>query len=161
LHDSLSYLGALTIQSCLLSPNVKVFYHRSCYKTYTSKHKCRPFMQLEENEDTGSIPDSAVIQTWSVVQPLCTKRSSLILEIRQSKATSWADCSVTLNSTLSGIKCNKNLLNYGSSITIQPQRGQGMSSIVFSSSFTIADAIAAAAKLKFILKITQFEHWFY
>jgi hypothetical protein len=30
---------------------------------------------------------------------------------------------------------------YGSSITIQPQRGQGMSSIVFSSSLTIADAI--------------------
>jgi hypothetical protein len=29
---------------------------------------------------------------------------------------------------------------YGSSITIQPQRGQDMSSIVFSSSLTIADA---------------------
>ena len=29
---------------------------------------------------------------------------------------------------------------YGSSIPIQPQRGQGMSSIVFSSSLTIADA---------------------
>ena len=47
----------------LLSPNVKVFYYRSCYKTYTSKHNCRPFTQLEENEDTESIPDSAVIQT--------------------------------------------------------------------------------------------------
>jgi hypothetical protein len=80
-----------------------------CYKTYTSKHNCRPFTQLEENEDTGSIPDSAVIQTWSVVQPGSID-SSLILEIRQSKATSWADCSVTLNSTLSGIECNKNLL---------------------------------------------------
>jgi hypothetical protein len=33
---------------------------------------------------------------------------------------------------------------HGSSITIHPQRGQGMSSIVFSSSLTIADAIAAA-----------------
>jgi hypothetical protein len=32
-----------------------------------------------------------------------------------------------------------------------------MSSIVFSSSLTIADAIAAAAKLKFILKVTEFE----
>jgi hypothetical protein len=68
----------------LLSPNVKVFYHRSCYKTYTSKHNCRPFTQLEENEDTGSIPDSAVIQTRSVVQPgsidsnlcfICKKKS--------------------------------------------------------------------------------------
>ena len=46
---------------------------------------------------------------------------------------------------------------YGSSITIQPQRGQGMSSIVFSSSLIIADAIAAAAKLKYILKVTEFE----
>jgi hypothetical protein len=46
---------------------------------------------------------------------------------------------------------------YGSSITIQPQRGQGMSSIVFSSSLTIADAIAAAAKLKYMLKVTEFE----
>ena len=46
---------------------------------------------------------------------------------------------------------------YGSSITIQPQRGQGMSSIVFSSSLTIADAIAAVAKLKSILKVTEFE----
>jgi hypothetical protein len=33
---------------------------------------------------------------------------------------------------------------YGSSVTIHPQRGQGMSSIVFSSSLTIADAIAKA-----------------
>jgi hypothetical protein len=32
-----------------------------------------------------------------------------------------------------------------------------MSSIVFSSSLTIADAIAAAAKLKSILKVTEFE----
>ena len=46
---------------------------------------------------------------------------------------------------------------YGSSITIHPERGQGMSSIVFSSSLTIADAIAAAAKLKSILKVTEFE----
>ena len=46
---------------------------------------------------------------------------------------------------------------YGSSITIQPQRGQGMSSIVFSSSLTIADAIAAAAMSKSILKVTEFE----
>jgi hypothetical protein len=43
----------------LLSPNVEVFYHRSCYKTYTSKHNCRPFTQLEENEDTGSISDTS------------------------------------------------------------------------------------------------------
>ena len=50
----------------------------------TSKHNCRPFTQLEENEDTGSIPDSAVIQTRSVVQPgsidsnlcfICKKKS--------------------------------------------------------------------------------------
>ena len=46
---------------------------------------------------------------------------------------------------------------YGSSITIQPQRGQGMSSIVFSSSLTNADAIANAAKSKSILKVTEFE----
>ena len=48
---------------------------------------------------------------------------------------------------------------YGSSISIQPQRGQGtsMSSIVFSSSLTIADAIAAAAMSKSILKVTEFE----
>jgi hypothetical protein len=32
-----------------------------------------------------------------------------------------------------------------------------MSSIVFSSSLTIADAIAAVAKLKSILKVTEFE----
>ena len=61
--------GELSSVDGLLSPNVKVFYHRSCYNTYTSKHNCRPFTQLEENEDTGSIPDSAVIQTRSVVQP--------------------------------------------------------------------------------------------
>ena len=63
--------GELSSVDGLLSPNVEVFYHRSCYKTYTkctSKHNCRPFTQLEENEDTGSIPDSAVIPTWSVIQ---------------------------------------------------------------------------------------------
>jgi hypothetical protein len=41
--------GELSSVDGLLSPNVKVFYHRSCYKTYTSKHNCRPFTQLEEN----------------------------------------------------------------------------------------------------------------
>ena len=46
--------GELSSVDGLLSPNVKVFYHRACYKTYTSKHNCRPFTQLEENEDTGS-----------------------------------------------------------------------------------------------------------
>ena len=60
--------GELSSVDGLLSPNVKVFYHWSCYKTYTSKHNCRPFTQLEENEDTGSIPDSAIIQTRSVAK---------------------------------------------------------------------------------------------
>ena len=41
--------GELSSVDDLLSPNVKVFYHRSCYKTYTSKHNCRPFTQFEEN----------------------------------------------------------------------------------------------------------------
>jgi hypothetical protein len=45
----------------------------------------------------------------------------------------------------------------GNLMTIHPQRGQGMSSIVFSSSLTIADAIAAAVKSKSIWKVTEFE----
>jgi hypothetical protein len=41
--------GEISSVDGLLSPNVKVFYHRSCYKIYTSKHNCRPFTQFEEN----------------------------------------------------------------------------------------------------------------
>jgi hypothetical protein len=33
--------GELSSVDGLLSPNVKVFYHRSCYKTYTSKHNLK------------------------------------------------------------------------------------------------------------------------
>ena len=43
---------------------------------------------------------------------------------------------------------------YGSSITIQPQRGQVLYLVLFS---LYADAIAAAAMLKSILKVTEFE----
>jgi hypothetical protein len=46
----------------------------------------------------------------------------------------------------------------GDSITIQPQRGQGMSNIMFSSCLTIGDAIAAAGKLKSMLRLTEIEH---
>jgi hypothetical protein len=60
--------GELPSVDGLLSPNVKVFTTDHATK-HTSKHNCRPFTQLEENEDTGSIPDSAVIQTRSVVLP--------------------------------------------------------------------------------------------
>ena len=42
----------------------------------------------------------------------------------------------------------KLLGHFGDRITIQSQRGQGMSNIMFSSCLTIGDAIAAAGKLK-------------
>ena len=217
-----------------------MFYHRSCYKTYTSKHNCRPFTQLEDNEDTGSIPDSAVIQTRSVVQPdsidsnlcfICKKKSfkqdfklhkiessehldslmsrakehndlmilktlnpifwrvlfyhsgcirrfllhstPLKVQFRETEQSAHEvafDClisrisddlfvhkkaflmshileiyksllpkDVSENYQLTRLQC-KLASYYGSSITIQPQRGQGMSSIVFSSGLTIADA---------------------
>jgi hypothetical protein len=41
----------------------------------------------------------------------------------------------------------KLLGHFGDRITIQPQRGQGMSNIMFSSCLIIGDAIAAAGKL--------------
>ena len=77
---------------------------------------------------------------------------SHILEIYKSLLSK--DVSENYQSTR--LQC-KLVSYYGSSITIHPQRGQGMSSIVFSSSLTIADAIAAAAKSKSILKVTEFE----
>ena len=47
------------------------------------------------------------------------------------------------------------LLGYfGDRITIQSQRGQGMSNIMFSSCLPIGDAIAAAGKLKSMLRLT-------
>jgi hypothetical protein len=45
--------------------------------------------------------------------------------------------------------------HFGDRITIQPQRGQGMSNIMFSSCLTIGDAIAAAGKLKSMLRLTE------
>ena len=204
------------------------------------------------HEDTGSIPDSAVIQTWSVVQPgsidsnlcfICKKKSfkrdiklhkiesSERLDSLMSRAKEHNDLMMLKTLRFSGecfyhlgcirrfllqstplkeeteqsahevsfdclisrisddlfvhkktflmshiLEICKSLLPkdvsenyqwtrlqcklasyYGSSITIQPQRGQGMSSIVFSSSLTNADAIATAAKSKSILKVTEFE----
>jgi hypothetical protein len=52
----------------------------------------------------------------------------------------------------------KLLGHFGDRITIQPQRGQGMSNIMFSSCLTIGDAIAAAGKLKSMLRLTEIEH---
>ena len=51
----------------------------------------------------------------------------------------------------------KLLGHFGDRITIQPQRGQGMSNIMFSSCLTIGDAIAAAGKLKSMLRLTETE----
>jgi hypothetical protein len=52
----------------------------------------------------------------------------------------------------------KLLGHFGDIITIQPQRGQGMSNIMFSSCLSIGDAIAAAGKLKSMLRLTGIEH---
>jgi hypothetical protein len=52
----------------------------------------------------------------------------------------------------------KLLGHFGDKITIQPQRGQGMSNIMFSSCLTIGDAIAAAGKLKSMLRLIEIEH---
>jgi hypothetical protein len=49
----------------------------------------------------------------------------------------------------------KLLGHFGDRTTIQPQRGQGMSNIMFSSCLTIGDAIAAAGKLKSMLRLTE------
>ncbi|MES9879250.1 MAG: hypothetical protein ABW185_00010, partial [Sedimenticola sp.] len=46
---------------------------------------------------------------------------------------------------------------YGDRIVIQPQRGQGKSSIVLSSAITLGDAIRAATNMKQELKATQVE----
>jgi hypothetical protein len=53
---------------------------------------------------------------------------------------------------------SKLVVHFGDRITIQPQRGQGMSKIMFSSCLTIGDAIAAAGKLKSMLRLTEVEH---
>jgi hypothetical protein len=52
----------------------------------------------------------------------------------------------------------KLLGHFGDRITIQPQCGQGMSNIMFSSCLAIGDAIAAAGKLKSMLRLTEIEH---
>ena len=52
----------------------------------------------------------------------------------------------------------KLLGHLGDRITIQSQRGQSMSNIMFSSCLSIGDAIAAAGKLKSMLRLTGIEH---
>ena len=52
----------------------------------------------------------------------------------------------------------KLLGHFGDIITIHTQRGQGMSNIMFSSCLSIGDAIAAAGKLKSMLRLTGIEH---
>ena len=47
--------------------------------------------------------------------------------------------------------------HYGKSVVIQSQQGQGQSNIVFSSSISIGDAIAAASRLKAELKLSEME----
>jgi hypothetical protein len=47
--------------------------------------------------------------------------------------------------------------HFGDRMTIQPQRGQGMSNIIVSSCLTIGDAITAAGKLKSMLRLTDAE----
>jgi hypothetical protein len=45
---------------------------------------------------------------------------------------------------------------YGDTVVIESQKGQGRSNIVFSSSISVADAIHAASELKADLKFSNF-----
>ena len=110
-------------------------YHSGCIRRFLL-HSTPLKVEFKETEQSAhEVAFDCLISRISDDLFVQKKALSHILEIYKSLLPT--DVSENYQSTR--LQC-KLASYYGSSIHIQPQRGQGMSSIVFSSSLTIADA---------------------
>jgi hypothetical protein len=123
----------------------RAVYHNGCVTNYLLKLK--PEKKSKNNDE--SVHDIAFSSLVSSIH------DDLILHKKAFLISHLLDVPDTYPST----KLQAKLLgHFGDRITIQPQRGQGMSNIMFSSCLSIGDAIAAAGKLKSMLRLTEIEH---
>ncbi|CAG2187720.1 unnamed protein product [Mytilus edulis] len=178
LHDEYSSLTDVDIE--------RLCYHKSCYKSYTSRVNLEKFVMPDVNnlKDTSNANQpccSHPVQTRSMFTPFdwttcifCKHKSykrdknlrHLESDERLQKISELADhkqkycffLPPELKTRYTSAKLQRRLeKHYGNSIVIQTQKGQGRSNIVFSSSISIAEAIQAASHLKCELKLSEIE----
>ncbi|CAG2215547.1 NOC4 [Mytilus edulis] len=178
LHDEYSSLADVDIE--------RLCYHKSCYKSYTSRVNLEKFVMPDVNnlKDTSNANQpccSHPVQTRSMFTPFdwttcifCKHKSykrdknlrHLESDERLQKISELADhkqkycffLPPELKTRYTSAKLQRRLeKHYGNSIVIQTQKGQGRSNIVFSSSISIAEAIQAASHLKCELKLSEIE----
>jgi hypothetical protein len=124
-------------------------YHNGCATNYLLKLK--PEKTSKNNDESvHGIAFSSLVS--SIHDDLFLHKKAFLISHLLDKYRSFLpnDVPAKLQAKLLG--------HFGYRITIQPQCGQGMSNFMFSSCLTIGDAIAAADKLKSILKLTEIEH---
>ena len=146
-HNDLMMLKTLNTPDFLAN----AVYHSGCIRRYLL-HSTPLKVEFKETEQSAhEVAFDCLISRIS--DDLFVHRKAFLMSHSLEIYKSLTPKDVSENYQSTRLQC-KLASYYDSSITIQPQRGQGMSSIVFSSSLTIADAIAAAAaKLKSILKV--------
>ena len=132
----------------------RAVYHNGCATNYLLKLK--PAKTSKNNDESvHDIAFSSLVS--SIHDDLLLQKKAFLISYLLDKYRSFLPNGVP--DTYPSAKLQAKLLgHFGDRITIQPQRGQGMSNIMFSSCLTIGDAIAAAGKLKSMLRLTEIEH---
>ena len=132
----------------------RAVYHNGCVANYLLKLKLEKTSKYND-ESVHDIAFSSLVS--SIHDDLFLHKKAFLISHLLDKCRSFLPNDVP--DTYHSAKLYAKLLgHFGDRITIQPQRGQGMSNIMFSSCLTIGDAIAAAGKLKSMLRLTEIEH---
>ena len=126
-------------------------YHNGCATNYLLKLK--PEKTSKNNDESvHGIAFSSLVS--SIHDDLFLHKKAFLISHLLDKYRSFLPNDVP--DTYPSAKLHAKLLgHFGDRITIQPQRGQGMSNIMFSSCLAIGDAIAAAGKLKSMLTLIE------
>jgi hypothetical protein len=126
----------------------RAVYHNGCATNYLLKLKPE---KTSKNNDESGIAFSSLVS--SIHDDLFLHKKAFLISHLLDKYRSFLPNDVP--DTYPSAKLQAKLLgHFGDRITIQPQRGQGMSNIMFS----LCLAIAAAGKLKSMLRLTEIEH---
>ena len=132
----------------------RAVYHNGCVTNYLLKLKLEKTSK-NNDESVHGIAFSSLVS--SIHDDLFLHKKAFLISHLLDRYRSFLPNDVP--DTYPSAKRHAKLLgHFGDRITIQPQRGQGMSNIMFSFCLTIGDAIAAAGKLKSMLRLTEIEH---
>ena len=129
-------------------------YHSSCLSSYVSKTNLKSF------EGSLNVPQSPYDIAFSKMieeideELMCNKKAFLLSGLLQ-RFKAYLPEGVDMESYRAAKLQARLEKHYGSSISFHAQHGQGKSTIVLSSTITLADAVQAASNLKQELKASK------